>query len=104
MSYRSHTGESREFWARVFGASYLKTGSWTLKALCEATGLTNEASNERLRRWAGDGKPPPAATINRFALALGIPVQELMALIPAEDEDEAVEANLTERYVHGNCA
>lgn len=101
MSYQSHAAVSREFWARVFGASYRRTGSWTLGGLCEAIGLTDDASNERLRRWAKAGTVPPLPTIKRISLALEIPIQELID--PIEPEGLAGD-NLTGCYLHAKCA
>ena len=92
---------NREFWARVFAASYRRSGSWTLKAVCEAIGLVDEASNERLRRWAKAGTVPPAPTIKRISLALEIPIEELLDPI----EPEGLTANPTTGcYLHAKCA
>jgi len=104
MSYQSHAPDAPEFWARLAAAAYLKTGTLGLQGLCQALGVNDEAGEQRYRRMTDEQKSPPAATVKRAHLALGIPLDELMALIPAEDDYEAVEANLTERYVHGNCA
>jgi len=92
---------NREFWARVFAASYRRSGSWTLKALCQGLGLLDDASEERIRRWAKEARVPPLGFIKRISLALEIPLEELID--PIEPEGLAGD-NLTGCYLHAKCA
>ena len=104
MGYEEHAPEAPEFWARVLGGAYLKTGIMGLKGLCEGLGVSDEAGVQRYRRMVDEKKSPKAATVKRVHLALGIPLEELMALIPPED-DYLAEANPTTGcYLHAKCA
>jgi len=104
MGYEKHAPEAPEFWAKVLAVAYLKTGISGQKGIRKALALTNEADDQRYRRMIEKKDSPKAATVKRVHLALGISLEELMDLIPPEEDDLTAANPTTGCYLHAKCA
>jgi hypothetical protein len=97
MPYRDYNGKSREFWALVVSALYKKTGDSSVRSLAATLAMepSDKVGEQRLRNMIRASRVPPVPGCKRIALALDIPLMELLDTVPIETNEPSEENELS---------